>query len=388
MSDRVSRAILAWIGLDTHTVGRIPVIRVFKESGIETIDLNVKNSIEDIVSAVLQEDVDVICLGDKASAAKEFVPIMVEQLRSAYREQGFSVEEIPKIIVGGTINPRYVDWLTSYGVVRFEDDLNTPEKIAGLKDFLPLFSKDGRHSQEESFNPNHKPLQEMLSSSIATARLLSLTENNVISRKLQEEIDQLSRPYIVGVTGDAGSGKSTLIYQLVKYAAQQESIGVVAVDTSSQKLGGALLGDRVRMKQLTRKCFVRSQSIRTNYGGIAVSTQRMSRILGGAGYGAVIVETIGAGQQDFAIEGIADTVIHVIPSSIKADTITTLKSGIMEMNAVYVINYSSWRNDREHAQQVAITLRQVKGASTMIFMDDVLVGTKIPKLWNRVRGVA
>ncbi len=185
----------------------------------------------------------------------------------------------------------------------------------------------------------------------AISQLMSMAENDPHSR-----LEILAQLYwrgkesdVIGITGPPGCGKSTLIAQLAKgYRAAGHSVGIVAVDPSSQITGGALLGDRIRMGELAAdpKIFIRSMATRGQFGGVARATEDAVRILAATSTNYVIVETAGAGQSDVDVKAIADTTI-VVTSPGLGDEIQALKAGIMEIGDIFVVN----KADKEGADQ-------------------------------------
>lgn len=146
----------------------------------------------------------------------------------------------------------------------------------------------------------------------------------------------------IGVTGPPGAGKSTLIKELIAgYRERRLRVGVLAVDPSSHATGGALLGDRLRMTSpaVSEAVFIRSMAVRDQQGGIALATTQAMRVLDAMGCDRLIVETVGVGQSEIAVARTVDcTVLVVHPGA--GDEIQAMKSGIMEIGDVYVINKS------------------------------------------------
>lgn len=178
----------------------------------------------------------------------------------------------------------------------------------------------------------------------ATAQLMSITENDPRTRIkiLSQLYPRTGKAYVIGVTGPPGAGKSTLITQLAKqYRQHQRSVGIVAVDPTSQVTGGALLGDRIRMGDLASDplIFIRSMATRGQVGGIARATEDVVRILDASSMDYVIVETVGAGQSDVDVKSIAHTTIVVTAPGL-GDEIQALKAGIMEIGDIFVVNKS------------------------------------------------
>lgn len=176
----------------------------------------------------------------------------------------------------------------------------------------------------------------------AIARLITLVEND--EEAAQEVTAGLYKytgnSHIVGVTGPPGCGKSTLVNELaVRLHQQGKSVGIIAVDPSSPFTGGALLGDRVRMVDIVNRegIFVRSMASRGNLGGLAQATSTATRILDAAGFDVVLVETVGAGQAEVDIAGVAHTVV-VIEAPGSGDEVQSIKAGILEIADILVVN--------------------------------------------------
>ena len=193
----------------------------------------------------------------------------------------------------------------------------------------------------------------------AVARLISLVEDE--SPLLREVMAGLA-PYagnaqIIGITGSPGVGKSTstnaLVAQLRKAG---KRVGVLAVDPSSPFSGGALLGDRVRMQDhaTDREVYIRSMASRGHLGGLAWTTPQALRVLDAAGCDVVLIETVGVGQSEVEIAGLADTTIILLAPGM-GDGIQAAKAGILEIGDLYVVN----KADRDGADQVRRDLRSM-----------------------------
>ncbi|MCZ7526693.1 MAG: methylmalonyl Co-A mutase-associated GTPase MeaB [Acidimicrobiia bacterium] len=164
---------------------------------------------------------------------------------------------------------------------------------------------------------------------------------------------------VVGLTGPPGAGKSTLVNALVReYRAAEVPVGVVAVDPSSPISGGALLGDRVRLDHdpSDRGVFFRSLASRGATGGLSNAARAAARVLSAAGFGVVVIETVGAGQAEVEIMRVADTVAVVLHPG-AGDEMQALKAGMMEIADVYVLNKADRPGIGDLKAHVAALLR-------------------------------
>mgnify|MGYP000507146987 CR=1 FL=1 len=176
----------------------------------------------------------------------------------------------------------------------------------------------------------------------ALARVITRIENRATGyRELVSTLHRHSGDAgIIGVTGSPGSGKSTLVDKLVAaYRARGQSVGVIAVDPASPFTGGAVLGDRIRMESTIgdEGVFVRSMSARGTLGGLSTATSDAVTALDAFGMDRIIIETVGAGQNEVDIVKTADTVAVLVPPG-SGDDVQMLKAGILEIGDVFVVN--------------------------------------------------
>ena len=182
---------------------------------------------------------------------------------------------------------------------------------------------------------------------LALARLLTLLENRDLEgqRMLDELFPYTGQSYIIGITGPSGSGKSTLVNRLALALAypsgdaEPRSVAVLAVDPSSPFSGGALLGDRVRMRDLMEypEIFIRSMASRGALGGLARTANELVLALEAAGFEVILVETVGAGQSEVDIARLAHTTL-VVEAPGLGDDIQAAKAGILEIADILVVN--------------------------------------------------
>jgi len=178
---------------------------------------------------------------------------------------------------------------------------------------------------------------------LALSRLLTQVENDAPEGRsaLAELFPHTGRAHLIGVTGAPGTGKSSLVNQLTLHyrRAHQHKVAIIAVDPSSPFTGGAVLGDRVRMRDLSGDdgVFIRSMASRGSVGGLAQKTAAFVQVFDAAGYDIIIIETVGAGQSEVDIARLAHTTI-VVEAPGLGDDIQAIKAGILEIADVLVIN--------------------------------------------------
>ena len=178
---------------------------------------------------------------------------------------------------------------------------------------------------------------------LALTRLLTQVENNAADGRsaLIELFPHTGKSHLIGVTGAPGTGKSSLVNQLALYyrKMQNKRVAIVAVDPSSPFTGGAVLGDRVRMRDLSGDTgvFIRSMATRGSLGGLAQSTANMVQVFDAAGFDVIIIETVGAGQSEVDVARLAHTTL-VVEAPGLGDDIQAIKAGILEIADILVIN--------------------------------------------------
>ena len=192
----------------------------------------------------------------------------------------------------------------------------------------------------------------------AVARVISLLENRdpIGAAVLTHVAPSLNRAFVIGITGYPGTGKSTLIDQLIiAYRRLGQKVGVLAVDISSPVTGGAVLGDRIRMQRHTDdpQVYIRSMATRGHQGGLAAATRQALRVLEAAAYGVILIETVGVGQNELDVMHVVHTVVAVVAPGL-GDDIQAMKAGLLEIADIVVVN----KGDREGADATLRDLRE------------------------------
>ena len=245
-------------------------------------------------------------------------------------------------------------------------------------------------------NPRREWTRETLGAGVrpgdrrALARAITLVEDgDPLARDLVHDLyPGDGEGYAIGVTGPPGVGKSSLIGALLGHVrALEHTVGVVSVDPSSPFSQGALLGDRIRLADhfLDPGVFIRSMGTRGHLGGLAEATLQSLLILDAAGKDVVFLETVGTGQSEIEVIGVADTVLLVLmPGS--GDSIQALKAGIMEIPDVIAIN----KMDHPAAKTMLSEVRSVlaldrdRAWKVPIVLTEAQRGENVPKLWEAI----
>lgn len=192
---------------------------------------------------------------------------------------------------------------------------------------------------------------------LALARLITRVENRApeVPAIMQAIHERTGRAYVLGITGPPGAGKSTLVDRITSLLrAEQQPVGVIAVDPSSPFTGGAVLGDRIRMQThtLDPDVFIRSMATRGSLGGLARATGDVIKVMDAFGFPWILIETVGVGQTELDIIRQADTtVVALVPES--GDSVQAMKAGLMEVADVFVVN----KADRDGAHALMAELK-------------------------------
>jgi len=209
-----------------------------------------------------------------------------------------------------------------------------------------------------------KLVDRLTSDRLALSRLLTEVENDTPEGRaaLDALYPHSGKAHLIGVTGSPGTGKSSLVNRLALHYRRQtgERIAILAVDPTSPFTGGAVLGDRVRMRDLAgdEGVFIRSMATRGSLGGLAHTTAALTRVFDAAGYAIIIIETVGAGQSEVDIARLAHTTL-VVEAPNFGDDIQAIKAGILEIADILVLN-------KADLPGVEVTERALRGMLEMV----------------------
>ncbi len=224
----------------------------------------------------------------------------------------------------------------------------------------------------------------------ALSRGITLVENDRGSAaSLLRRVRPNGRPFVIGVTGPPGTGKSTLVDRLIGvYRRMGLNVGVVAVDPTSPITGGALLGDRVRMAEHfgDERVFIRSMASRGWSGGLSRATSQVIQLMDAAGFDIILLETVGIGQSDIEVVGVAHAVLVVLMPGL-GDDVQVSKAGLMEVGDVYVVN----KSDTEGADMMVVNLlglvRGLKSRAPAVIKVSALTGEGVESLEKSIEPI-
>ena len=339
---------------DGHDVSVNIMRRILQAKGAEVIHLGHNRSVEEVVSAAIEEDVQGIAVSSYQGGHVEYFKYMHDLLKqrgaSHIRIYGGG---------GGVIIPREIKELHDYGIARiFSPD---DGRELGLEGMMELVIKECDYPlpaleniSAETLSPN-QPL--------SVARAITMAENKLwraeeaaatesISEKLAKAASTIP---VIGITGTGGAGKSSLTDELIRRFIRElpeHRLAILSIDPTKQKTGGALLGDRIRMNAIFHpNVYMRSLATRDSRSELSSSIKDAIAVVKAAGYDAVIVETSGIGQGDAAIADVCDISMYVMTSEFGAPT-QLEKIDMIDYADFIVINKFERKGSQDALRQV------------------------------------
>lgn len=313
MTDQPLRFVTAASLFDGHDAAINIMRRLIQDKGVEVIHLGHNRSVDDLVTAAIQEDADAICISSYQGGHTEYFQYLIDRLKT---------ENAEHIAVfgggGGTITPEEINALHTYGVERIyhPNDGMKMGLLGMIDDVIERAQK-----RRKLIPPN-----ETINSHLDMARMLSALEDDALSeaslKQLRHHWQQQNQAPVMGITGTGGAGKSSLTDELLNRFCQylpQIKIAVLAVDPTRRRTGGALLGDRIRMNSLRHaQLFMRSMATRRQHAATNAMLADAIAFLKSSGVDLVIVETAGIGQSDSEIVDYVDLSTYVMTSEFGA----------------------------------------------------------------------
>ncbi len=319
---RPLRILLSKVGLDGHDRGVKVLAREFRDAGFDVIYTGLWQTPQSTVQAAMQEDVDLIGVSLHSAAHLTIMPVVLDECRRR------GVDYIP-VVLGGIIPEADYQPLREMGIAAvFNPGSPMSDIIATCR----------RLGQERAHTPFDRAVKQYTDGNVTgLAQLLTWIQRDGVPGGWKPPT---GRATLVGVTGAPGVGKSSFIGKLARVLrARGPRVAVIAVDPTSHRSGGALLGDRLRMMwpEPDDGFFVRSLASGGMFGGLGPGCRQIVDALSGFGFDYILLETVGAGQSDIDVHNLTEHVlVLVMPHA--GDDIQFAKSGIMEIASGLVLN--------------------------------------------------
>ncbi|RIK63432.1 MAG: hypothetical protein DCC65_15945 [Planctomycetota bacterium] len=371
-----TRILLAKVGLDGHDRGVKVLARGLRDAGMEVIYTGLWQTPAAAAKAAVEEDADVLGVSFHSAAHMTLVPIIMEEMKARGRP------DMP-VVIGGIIPPDDVQAMKDAGCAAV---LETEASMQSIVDTLTALADKSRAARSAAHA--NGTLDKWIDAAgkgdrTALGRVLTWIENSSTPDEAAARLKgQTDGTLIVGMTGPPGVGKSTLIGRLLKeFRSRGKQVAVVAVDPASPLTGGALLGDRARMTQNAGDAgvFLRSSASRGQLGGLAPSTAAMVQAIRRSKVDVVMIETVGAGQNDVSVYHLASPlVLLMMPGA--GDDLQLEKAGITEVAEIFVIN----KADLPGATRLEAQIRDTLGSGRPIVQTVASHGQGISELADAI----
>lgn len=339
MTKPPARILIAKAGLDGHDRGALMVCLALRDAGCEVLYTGIRNTPSEIIATAIQEDVDDVGLSSLSGAHKVLFPRVAEGLREA---GGGDIS----VFAGGIIPKSDQALLHEAGIKRFFHPGTSTTEIS-------------EYCIEQAKERRGKKIDRRAGSLYALAGELTRIEDGVNGASA---IEATTDPRIVGLTGPGGTGKSTMINTLIsEIRARGEKVGVICVDPSSVRSGGAFLGDRIRMQRHANDegVFIRSIATRGQAGGVPACVSALGKALRDAGYDWVLIESVGTGQDQVEIRRhVGQLILATSPG--QGDVIQVFKSSALEIADLIVVTRADEGKAEDYAKSIAATVRATR----------------------------
>ena len=352
MQKTPTRMLLAKIGLDGHDRGVKVLARGLRDAGMEVVYTGMWQSPASAAKAAIEEDVDILGASFHSAAHLTLVPVLMNELKKLGRT------DIP-VVIGGIIPPDDVQAMRDAGVaIIFETEVSLQKVVADVK-ALASQVHERRRAAVSNGELDVWIAAMQKGDRVALGRVLTWVEEGATMDDVARRLPPAkSKTAVVGFTGSPGVGKSTLIGRLLKeFRNRGKTVAVIAVDPASPLTGGALLGDRARMTLIAgdEGVFLRSAASRGQLGGLAPTTGAMVEVMKRAGIDLVMIETVGAGQNDVTVrEWARPVVLLLMPGA--GDSLQLEKAGITEVADIFVINKADLAGADKLASEIIETM--------------------------------
>jgi len=371
-----TRILLAKIGLDGHDRGVKVLARGLRDAGMEVIYTGLWQTPAAAAKAAVEEDVDVLGASFHSAAHLTLVPVLMQELKKLGRA------DIP-VAIGGIIPPDDVQAMRDAGCALIFETEVSMEKIVSDVNALADKVAAQRRAAEQSEQLDKWLNGLAAGDRVSIGRVLTWVENGASADEIAKRLPSASHNMVtVGFTGAPGVGKSTLIGRLIRELRKRDKrVAVLAVDPASPLTGGALLGDRARMTMAAgdEGVFLRSSASRGELGGIAPTTGAMIEVLKRTNIDVVLVETVGAGQNDVTVRQYASPLaLLLMPGA--GDDLQMEKAGIVEVAELFVIN----KADLDGAGKLEAEIRETVGSDRPIVQTVASHGEGIDKLADEI----
>lgn len=363
--DRPVRILISKIGLDGHDRGAKLIVRALRDAGMEVIYTGLWQTPAATVHAALQEDVDVIGVSLLSAAHLTIMPEVVRQARE------LGMTDVP-VVVGGIIPEDDHAPLREKGVAAVFNPGTSMEAI--VKEVRRLAEQRRSGVGAATGAPDIKTM----------AGLARAITHVMGGEGGAAEAAPDGARVCIGITGPPGVGKSTFIGRLARALRERNhNVAVIAVDPTSPLTGGSLLGDRLRMMsgEPVEGMFVRSLASSGEAGGLGPHVAEIADLFAAAGYPIILIETVGAGQNDVAVREVADDVwLLLMPGA--GDAVQFAKAGVVEIATAFVLN----KADLDGADRTVKDLRDTLADDRPIWPVSSLRGEGLGPLCEWVEG--